>query len=206
MGFSFKTWTAETLTSSDLNAQFTKVENKLGNIVSSDVAENASLTSQQLQDRYTTCFQTIPLLGVNTAAATHIWMDPDTAGTGAIIIPENVQDSTGTGLRFDPMFPGKRAYLVAVTARVDGYTRAGGTDDMSIHVLHNNVLISSIDVTADATYFIRAGAGSIAFASPIAAMQDTDYLEVKLGNQVNNETPEVRSIVITFVYKVELTS
>lgn len=190
MAYSFKTWTAETLTAADLNAQFAKIENKLGNIINGDIANTAGITSIKLADRYTTAYITVPLFG-------DIW-------GGNFTFEDNATQASVEMMRFYPEFPGKRAFLVSISARVDGY--GAGSGNGTIWFSHNGTVINSLAFTADATQYIRAGSGATAFASPLAAFSAGDYIGIQCGSTATG-TPSTADVIgITLTFKVELTS
>ena len=200
MGFSFNTLSSSS-TFADLNANFTAIENKLGNITNSDVAESAGFTSQKLQDRYCPSFQTVVLRGIDVADSGDTWGD-----TGAVIVAEDEQSpGSSTIRRVYPEVPGKRAYLCGVSIWVGGYT-AGSSGDADLNVFHNSTLISAVSITGNGVSHIRAGSGSTAYASPIAALQTGDYLGFSWTAAVGGDNPRAEFITITFSYKMELVS
>ncbi len=190
MTFSFKTFIAEVLTSTDLNAQFAKIESKFGSIINSDLSNKANLTSQKILDRYTTSFQTLIMNG-------------DTWG-GNFTFQDSATQGSVTEARLYPEFPGKRAFLVSVSVRVDGYST--GTGDAQVWITHNGTVINSLIFTADAVQYIRAGSGSTAFSSPIASMQTSDYIGVQCGRDATGGAVTATAVTVTLTYKVELTS
>ena len=184
----------ETLTSADLNAQFAKIENKFGSIVNSDIARHAGITSRKLSDRYCSSYQTVVLSG-------DIW-----GGTFTF------QDISAQGsvleAKIYPEFPGKRAYLCAVSIRADGYTAASDSD-ARVWITLDGVVINSRDITATGVYYIRGGSGASAFSSPIAALQSGSYIGIQLGKVESGASGNVATataVTITLSYKVELTS
>lgn len=185
----------ETLTSSDLNAQFAKIENKFGSIVNSDLARHAGITSRKLADRYCPSYQTVVLTG-------DIW-------GGNFSFQDQATQASVTEARVYPEFPGKRAFLCSISIRVDGYAASSGGDEATVWVTHNGTVINNVDFTADAVQYIRAGSGSTAFSSPIAALQTGDYIGIQLGKTADADgtnKPTARAVTITFSYKVELTA
>jgi len=190
MTFSFKTWTTETLTASDLNAQFAKIENKFGSITNSDLSNRANITSAKILDRYTTSYQTVTLNG-------------DTWG-GNFTFQDSATQGSVTEMKVYPELPGKRAFLVSAAVRVDGYS--GGTGDAQVWITHNGTVINSLVFTADGVDHIRAGSGSTAFSSPIAALQAGDYIGIQCGRDATGGACTATAVTVTLTYKVELTA
>lgn len=200
MTFDFKTFGAETLTASDLNSQFSKIESKFGNIVNADIAATAGITSQKLSDRYGTSYLTMLL-------TPRIWGDTGTSAGAAF--DDQATEGSIPMARIYPEFPGKRAYLVSVSAYCADYANSSSGDPGIIYVYHNATQINSMTgFASNAFQSIRAGSGSSAFSSPIAALSSGDYLGIRLGKSADTDStyPSASSISITFTFKVELTS
>lgn len=197
MTFNFKTFTAETLTASDLNNQFSKVENKFGNIVNSDISAAARITSQKLLDRYSAHFHTVPFVAA-TAGGNYTFEAQATVGSM-------------TEYRFYPELPGKRAFLVSVSVYVEGHSANSGSEGVVVITQNGTTLAtlgngSTTSFGTDTTQYIRAGSGSSAYSSTIATLATGDYLGIKLGVDTGSGSPTASQVMVTFSYKVELTS
>lgn len=190
MGYTFKNFTTEVLTVNDLNAQFAKIENKLGNIKNSDISTDARITSSKLLDRYGTCYQSFILCN-------------DTWG-GNFVFQDSATEGSVTEARIYPMLPSKRAFLVGVSIDVRGYS--AGTGNGRVWINLNGTVIATQDITATGTSYIRSGFGSAAFASPVASLAEGDYIGLKFGRTATGGTTSATSVCVTLAYKIELTS
>ena len=192
MSFSFKSWGAETLTSSDLNSEFAKIESKFGSITNGDLSDQAQITSTKLRDRYAPSYQTVVLNG-------------DTWG-GNFTFQDSATQGSVTEAKIYPEFPGKRAYLVSVSVRVDGYSAGAGGEDAQVWVTHNGTVINSLTFTADAVQYIRSNSGATAFSSPIVALSTGDYIGLQFGRDATGNSVTATAVTVTLSYKVEITA
>lgn len=198
MGFSFATLNSSS-TISDVNANFALVEAKLGNITNADLADDAGITSAKLADRYTVAYQTV-LLSATT------W--------GGSFTFENVATSGSVSeARIYPEFPGKRAFLCSVSISAQNYAEAASAEEGRVWVTINGTDLAYVDFTdpgsgtTSEVGYIRSGAGSSAFSSPLAALSEGDYVGIKVGKQSGTtNAPTCDFLTITFSYKIELTA
>lgn len=167
IGFSFKTWTAETLTSSDLNTEFSKIENKFGSITNSDLSDQAYITSTKLRDRYCTSYIHIPLSGDQWDSKFSFQ-----------------QQTTFASVKEMRIYPeiAKRFYLVSAALSVTGYADGAASEQGTVWLTLDGTEINShVFTSATEVAYIRNDSGSSAFSSPIAALSSGSYIGIRCG-------------------------
>lgn len=211
MALDFKTFAeGEVLTYTDLNNQFTELENKIGSMTNADVATSAEITSNKLSDAFTPCFHTITLRGHNVSAgATNndVW-----GNSNNVLEVEHVTTwAAATKMRFDLPLPFKRCYLTYINVTASGVLALSNSstadEDPKLLFGHNGVEITDLGITGDHEFYVGADSDpNNCLASPIVALQDGDYLEIAWISDASAETtwPAAESLVITFQYMLEL--
>lgn len=216
MALGLKSWSSgEILTHTDLNNNFTLVENKLGNLRNTDFSDDAGLTSAKFLDRFSVSYLTYCIGGdqldltegtPNTSTRTFF-------GTGTNLRTLDEDDPANIEpIVFTPMFPTKSCYLCGIRFHIRGVNAASSSDNLKIWFYKSadtSNLIGSDGVeidtaTADATY--SSLENSSPFDSHIDTLADGDVLAFRIGKatDTDNNRPTFDHLTITWTIKTEL--
>jgi hypothetical protein len=192
---------------SEVQANFTALEGRIGNVKNADISLAASIDLTKLASPNSVLTMVIPLFGrLNTtgaagAAGTFIG---ETAGTGKFGIKQDAMTSVGRKIRFRNR-SGRQAFLCSAEWYV-GYSEAGATAGKpKLDLLVGGVQVSgqAFEVDTSDDYYVIAAASP--FDSPIMPVNDLDVIDPRVGatgGGGGGNTPFLADVVLTLVFKL----